>query len=110
LKQIAELSPQAAVTIACETPGLFEFYASEIGRDDIAAVSLSDPEAVARLTEGDFIVLAEGRRYRSNDRYISYLKAITPTAETTMNGVRSARIYRLDAHVAAAIQSLATQR
>lgn len=90
----AKAKPNAV--IACETPGLFDYYAAKGGRTDLKIVSLSDKVAVSTLNAGDFIVLAEGRRYFSNLAYIDYLKmSVKPADEIKLNAVLAARIYEL---------------
>ena len=106
---IAERSRSQAV-VACETPNLFEYYARKIGRDDLVFVSLSDPSKVGTLVAGDFVVEAMGRRYFSNAAYFEYLHGSSiPTAETEMMGIRSARIYQLDAGTVTGLQAIAKQ-
>lgn len=97
-------------TIACETPGLFEYYAEKAGRRDLKVISLSDKTAVAMLAANDFVVLAEGRRYFSNSAYIAYLTGSgTMTDEIKLNGVTAARIYKLSEPDAEALRDLAVR-
>lgn len=109
---VADIAARArpwAIT-ACETPTLFEYYARKIGRDDLVFVSLSDPSAVGRLAEGDFVVSAGGRSYLSNVAYVEYLAGSTaPAAETQAMGVVSAQIYQLDANSVARLHAIAMQ-
>lgn len=83
-------------TVACETPGLFEHYAKKAGRDDLLFVSLSNPQDVARLKQGDFVVLVKGRRYFSNDVYQQTLANIPALAEISVANTTAATIYKLD--------------
>lgn len=95
LKAIAA-DARPGATVACETPGLFEYYAARIGRQDLRIISLSDPSAVRLMGEGDFVVLTEGRRYRSNSAYFSFLRATgSDQREISVNHVVAARIYKL---------------
>ncbi len=104
--KIVPTAKQNAV-IAVETPGLFEHYAKKTGREDLHFVSLSDPLETAKLAAGDFIVVARGRRYFSNDGFLKYLEnSAQPAAETKAGDVVSARIYLLDDDSAAQIRSL----
>lgn len=94
--------------IANETPYLFEYYARKAGRRDLIFVSLSDKSKVAELSVGDFIVIAKGRRYFSNDAYIKYLRNfVKPFAEIKVDGIVSADIYKLDEESAQQIKRLA---
>ncbi len=87
----------SGATVASETPYLLTHYADKIGRNDINSISLSDAEMMKVLKAGDFIVIAEGRRYFSNDVYFLYLKnSCKPIAEISVNGIISARIYQVD--------------
>ena len=83
--------------VASESPSLASYYAQRAQRPDLVCVSLSDPEAVKQLTHGDFIIIARGRRYFSNDALINTLHSeATPTAEFHLNTVPSAKLYQLD--------------
>lgn len=83
--------------IACETPALFEHYVQKAGRGDLQTVSLSDKEKVKELAEGDFVVVAGGRRYQSNTAYLELLAASGPKPiEIKAGETVSARIYMLD--------------
>lgn len=98
-------------TIACETPGLYEYYAEKAGRGDLRMISLSDPQAVAEMKAGDIVLLTSGRRYFSNTRYEEFLddSGITPL-ETTVRGRTAVRIYFLDDDLASSIRGLAVNR
>ena len=105
--EIAKRAHPDAV-VACETPGLYEYYAQKAGRDDLRFVSLSDKTKVDMLSIGDFVASAKGRRYMSNADYIEYLaRSATPVAETTMAGITSAQIYQLDADSVRQLRSIA---
>ena len=61
-------------------------------RTDLVCVSLSDPEALKQLGVGDFVIVARGRRYFSNDAIISALRdRATPVAEFKLGPVPSAK-------------------
>jgi hypothetical protein len=83
--------------IACETPALVKHYAQLAGRGDLNPVSLSDKEALKELQDGDFILLARGRRYFSNDAIVRRLPEIARPMETIKLGeVPAIDIYVLD--------------
>jgi hypothetical protein len=83
--------------VASETPELFTHYAARAGRIDLVSISLSDRAALRELVVGDMIIVARGRRYFSNDALVSKLGATAqPTAELSLAGVSSTRIYQLD--------------
>jgi hypothetical protein len=83
--------------VASESPSLAAYYGGLAGRTDLVCVSLSDPEAVKQLAVGDFIIVARGRRYFSNDAIISTLRDnATPVVELKLGSIPSAKIYELD--------------
>ncbi|HYE15889.1 MAG TPA: hypothetical protein VD968_15715, partial [Pyrinomonadaceae bacterium] len=50
-----------------------------------------------RFGAGDLVIVARGRRYFSNDAFISRLQAeARPAAATSLGGVPSAGVYVLD--------------
>ena len=110
----AEISEQIAImanpnaAVANETPLLFEHYLRKLGRGDLRSVSLSNKGAVRSLNEGDFVVVAKGRKYKSNLAYLDVLKEITPTATTYIGDIESANIFKLDDSGAEILRSLAT--
>ncbi|MDQ3908489.1 MAG: glycosyltransferase family 39 protein [Acidobacteriota bacterium] len=92
--------------VASETPELFDYYARRAGRDDLASVSLSDPSAVNRLSVGDAVVVARGRRYFSNDALVRRLEAASrPVAVLALGGVTSVKVYVLDEAALAATKA-----
>lgn len=102
---IARATPGAMV--ACETPALFEYYSRRAGRTDLIFVSLSDKTKVLAMKEGDFVVIAKGRRYFSNTAYQEYLEnAVTPAAEAMIAGVPAARLYQLDETTLAGMRAI----
>jgi predicted membrane-bound dolichyl-phosphate-mannose-protein mannosyltransferase len=83
--------------VASESPTLAAYYAQREHRSDLVCVSLSDPEALKQLTVGDFVIIARGRRYFSNDVLINALHDhATPVAEFKLALVPSAKLYELD--------------
>ena len=96
---IAEIAARArtGARIASESPSLASHYAGREQRPDLVCVSLSDPEALKQFEIGDFVIIARGRRYFSNDAIVSALRDhATPIAELKLDSVPSAKIYQLD--------------
>jgi predicted membrane-bound dolichyl-phosphate-mannose-protein mannosyltransferase len=82
--------------VASESPSLATYYAERAKRPDLVCVSLSDSNAINELTVGDYIIVARGRRYFSNDALISTLRDhATPISELKLGPVPSAKIYEL---------------
>jgi predicted membrane-bound dolichyl-phosphate-mannose-protein mannosyltransferase len=83
--------------VASEVPILAAFYARKANRADLVCVSVSDPNALKQLREGDFVVDARGRRYFSNEVLLNALSNSTsPTFQTTLGSTVSASVYQLD--------------
>src|SRR5215207_4056968 len=83
--------------VASESPSLASYYAERESRPDLVCVSLSDPEALKQLGVGDFVVIARGRRYFSNDALTSALRDnAVPVAELKLGVVPSVKIYQMD--------------
>ena len=95
MTEIAKLAKQNA-RVATETPGLAAYYAQRVKRPDLVQVSLSNQDALKQFSDGDFIVVARGRRYFSNDDLISSLQRLIPVAHVTLGPVSSADIYKID--------------
>jgi hypothetical protein len=96
---IAQIATRArtGARVVSESPSLAAYYAERAQRPDLVCVSLSDPEALQQLESGDFIIIARGRRYFSNDAIISALRDhATPIAELKLGSVPSAKVYELD--------------
>ncbi len=90
--------------VASETPGLFEYYAKRAGRDDLAMLSLSDAVAIRQLEPGDFVIVARGRRYFSNDLVLKSLQsAATAKLRISLGRVPSIEICQLDPASARAV-------
>ena len=81
--------------VASESPSLASYYAEREKRPDLICLSLSDPEALKQLNSGDFIIVARGRRYFSNDAVITNLNNQTPIAEFKLGVVPSTKLYEL---------------
>jgi len=101
---IQEIARQAKprAKVATETPGLAAHYAERFNRTDLDCVSLSDEEAVAQLSEGDFIIDARGRRYFSNNALLSSLKhSANPAFRISLGNVPSVDVYLVDGSIRA---------
>ena len=60
-------------------------------------ISLSDSHALTQLGVGDFVLIAPGRRYFSNDALTSTLRDhAAPIVELKLGLVPSTKIYQLD--------------
>jgi hypothetical protein len=95
---MAEIARRArpGARVASESPSLATYYAERERRPDLVCISLSDPDAVKQLAVGDYIIVARGRRYFSNDSIISTLRDhSSPIAELKLGVVPSAKIYEL---------------
>ena len=85
---------RAGARVVSESPSLAAYYAERAQRTDLVCLSLSDPEALQQLQPGDFIIIARGRRYFSNDTVVSTLRDhATPVAELKLGTVPSVKIY-----------------
>jgi predicted membrane-bound dolichyl-phosphate-mannose-protein mannosyltransferase len=85
--------------VASEVPNLAAFYAERANRPDLVCVSVSDPNALKQLKEGDFVVDARGRRYFSNETLLNVLSnSASPTFQTMLGPAVSASVYELDKH------------
>jgi 4-amino-4-deoxy-L-arabinose transferase-like glycosyltransferase len=101
---VVRLAPPGA-RVASETPELLTYYMRLAGREDLRSVSLSDRAALRECSPGDIVVVAQGRRYFSNDELTSRLEAASQPASTVSLGhVPSARVYALDAATFAAFE------
>ena len=88
---------RAGARVASESPSLAMYYAERLGRQDLVCVSLSDAEALKQLGIGDFLIVARGRRYFSNDALITTLHDhATPIADLKLGPAPSTKIYQLD--------------
>jgi hypothetical protein len=96
---ILEIAKRAkpATEVASETPGLASYYAQRANRPDLVCVFLSDPNALQQLREGDFVIIARGRRYFSNESIMTALEQSSAPAFTfSLGQVPSASVYVLD--------------
>ena len=93
---IAEIAQRArtGARVVSESPSLAAYYAERANRSDLVCLSLSDPEAVEQLDTGDFVIVARGRRYFSNDSVITTLREhASPVLEVNLGSVPSAKVY-----------------
>jgi hypothetical protein len=96
---IIEIASRARIgaRVASESPSLAMYYAERFGRQDLVCLSLSDAEALKQLGTGDFLIVARGRRYFSNDTLITALRDhASPIADLKLGPVPSTKIYQLD--------------
>jgi len=96
---VSEITRRAApgARIASESPLLATYYAQRENRADLVSVSLSDPAALQQLNVGDFVIVARGRRYFSNDGLISSLAASgKPDFQMYLKSVPSVDVYVLN--------------
>jgi hypothetical protein len=109
LSEIARRAkPQALV--ASESPTVCAHYARRNNRPDLICVSLSDPAATEKLSDGDFIVDARGRHYFSNDALLTALhRSSKPAFSVALGTVHAADVYVMDRAALAAIQDLASR-
>ncbi len=107
----AEISLRArsGAHVASESPQLASYYAQRAKRPDLVCVSLSDPEALQQLGVGDFVILARGRRYFSNDVLISALGKVAPDFKLSLGAVPSAEVYVLNNATLNTIREVALQ-
>jgi hypothetical protein len=96
MKYVAENAGQGA-RVYSETPQLAEFHARRFGRDDIRSVWLSDPRELSDMRAGDVVIDARGRRYLSNDEFVSRLnQASKPAATIFLGEARAIDVYFID--------------
>ena len=96
---IADIARRAkpGARVASESPTLAAYYAERVQRPDLVCISLSDPDALKDLASGDFIIIARGRRYFSNDAIVTALNThSTPVSSFHLNSVPSAKLYQLN--------------
>jgi hypothetical protein len=96
---IGEVAKRArtGARVVSESPTLAAYYAQRDGRADLVCISMSDADALKQLTVGDFVIVARGRRYFSNDALINALRDdATPINEFHLGPTPSAKLYQLD--------------
>jgi hypothetical protein len=91
--------------VLSETPQLMNFYLKQSGRDDLANDSLSSKAAVQNISEGDLILLARGRRYKSNIVLEEFLREYSSPASVIKVGETVwGEIYIVDLKTLAALR------
>jgi hypothetical protein len=94
--------------VASEIPVLAAYYAQRANRADLVCVSLSEPNALKQLKEGDFIIDERGRRYFSNETVLNVLsQSATPAFQATLGSALSASVYELDKHSQETVSEIA---
>ncbi|MDT4952984.1 MAG: Dolichyl-phosphate-mannose-protein mannosyltransferase [Acidobacteriota bacterium] len=96
---VNEISAHArpGARVASETPALISYYGQLAGRNDLVALSLSDKEALKQFEAGDYVIVARGRRYFSNEAYVTRLEETSePVATISLGSVPAIRLYVLD--------------
>jgi hypothetical protein len=104
---VAEVVSRArqGARVASETPGLISYYAELAGRKDLVSHSLSDALEMKQFAEGDFIIVARGRRYLSNDALVSRLREVSlPVVNVSQGKVPAINLYVLDKPALAALR------
>lgn len=90
--------------IASETPALVTYYGQLAGRNDLVALSLSDKEVMKQFAEGDYVIVARGRRYFSNEAFVARLEqSSAPVTTVSLGEIEAVRIFVLDANSLAAV-------
>jgi len=88
---------RSGARVVSESPSLAAYYAERAQRHDLICVSLSDPDALKQLAVGDFVIIARGRRYFSNDALITALHDhATPLTTFNLGPTPSTTLYQLD--------------
>jgi hypothetical protein len=97
--------------IASESPVLASYYAQQDNRSDLVCVSLSDPEGLRQLAVGDYLIVARGRRYFSNDSLISALSATSkPDFQMFLKTVPSVDVYVVNESTLTVLQAQSLAR
>ena len=110
---IAEIAQRAkpGARLASESPLLASYYAQRFNRSDLSCVSLSDAAAVNQLSGGDFVIVARGRRYFSNDKLISSLATNgSPDFQLFLGSTPSVKVYVLNETTTGIVHSAAQAR
>ena len=94
---VSEIARRArpGARVASESPSLATYYAEKANRSDLVCLSLSDPEAIKQLGNGDYVIIARGRHYFSNDALITSFQNQPPIAEFKLGPVPSTKLYEV---------------
>jgi hypothetical protein len=107
---VSEIAARARphARVASEAPGLISYYGQLAGRNDLIPTSLSDKEAMKQFEAGDFVMVARGRRYFSNEAYVARLEETSePVESIALGGIPAIRLYVLnDISLAAVAETL----
>lgn len=96
LAQIAAIA-KPGTRVASESPLLASYYAQRADRPDLVCLSLSNSENLSQLTVGDFVIVARGRRYFSNDALIGALgHSARPEFQEFLGSVHSVDVYMVN--------------
>jgi hypothetical protein len=95
IREIARRARPGA-RVASESTSLASYYAERSKRPDLVCISLSDPTALTQMTEGDFVIVARGRRYFSNDALIASLAKVQADIQLKLGQVHSTDVYVLN--------------
>ena len=88
---------QPGAHVASESPLLASYYAQRANRNDLVCVSLSDPDGLKQLGQNDFVIIARGRRYFSNDELVTALSSNSaPEFQMFLGTVPSVNVYHLN--------------
>ena len=92
---ISEIAKRArpGARVASESPSLAAYYSQRDKRGDLVCVSLSDSEALKQLQVGDFVIVARGRRYFSNDALLKALHTEKSDLQFFLGNVPSVDLY-----------------
>ena len=110
---IAEIAQKAkpGARVASESPLLASYYAQRFNRSDLSCVSLSDAAALTQLSSGDFVIVARGRRYFSNDKLISSLATnAKPDFQLFLGPTPSVKVYVLNGTTTGLVHSASQAR
>lgn len=110
---IAEIAQKAkpGARVASESPLLASYYAQRFNRSDLSCVSLSDAAAMTQLSSGDFVIVARGRRYFSNDKLISSLATnAKPDFQLFLGPTPSVKVYVLNGTTTGLVHSASQAR
>jgi hypothetical protein len=94
--EIARRAPPSSAKVASESPSLAAYYAQRERRTDLKMVSLSDPAALKEMKVGDFLIIARGRRYFSNDALLTMLHKEQPELRFSLGPTPSVDVFVLN--------------
>jgi Dolichyl-phosphate-mannose-protein mannosyltransferase len=102
---------QPGAHIGSESPLLASYYVQRANRNDLVCVSLSEPDGLKQLGQNDFVIVARGRRYFSNDELITALSSNSkPDFQEFLNTVPSVDVYHLNDSSLEIIKTAAQRR